>query len=104
MAKNRKVSNHDGVHKSAGRGYPGQTLFMDLVGPLNMMPCGSKYALTMQDGFSRYSIGVPIPEKSAEVVASKLLDRWILNFGCPAQLHSDQGTEFKNKVWDELCD
>ena len=49
-------------------------------------------------------MGVLIPEKSTEVVASKLLDRWFLNFSCPAQLHSDQGTEFKNQVWEELCD
>ena len=36
LTKEKKLNTHDGQHRAAaGHGYPGQTLFIDLVGPLN---------------------------------------------------------------------
>ena len=54
LAKEKELNTHDGQHRAAaGHGYPGQTLFVDLVGPMNVTPDGSRYALTMQDAFNR---------------------------------------------------
>ena len=105
LAKRKKLNTHQGQHRPAsGHGYPGQTLFMDLVGPLSTAPNNYKYVLTMQDAFSRYALGTPILCKEAETVAHALMEKWILHFGCPSHIHSDQGTEFKNTVWSALCD
>ena len=37
-------------------------------------------------------------------MAKVLLDEYITVFGCPDAIHSDQGTEFKNQVWHDICD
>ena len=33
-----------------------------------------------------------------------LLDNWITKFGCAVRIHSDQGKEFCNNIWNQLCD
>ena len=58
----------------------------------------------MQDGYSRYTTAVAIPNKEAAVVANAVLNGWITKYGCPTTIHSDQGTEFKNVLWTELMD
>ena len=58
----------------------------------------------MQDGFTKYAQCFPIRNKEATTTAQSIIDHWISQYGCPAALHSDQGTEFKNQVWVELCD
>ena len=63
-------------------------------------PC--KYVLSMMDHLTRYAILTPIPNKSADTVAKVIIDRIISIFGPPEMLHSDQGTEFENKVIHQL--
>lgn len=63
-------------------------------------PC--KYVLSMMDHLTRYAVLTPIPNKSAETVAKVIIDRIISTFGPPEMLHSDQGTEFENKVIHQL--
>ena len=77
---------------------------MDLFGPLPESNKGDCYVLTCQDGFSKFAVAHPIPCKEAEVVANQLIETWITKFGCPETIHSDQGTEFENKIWHALCD
>ena len=36
--------------------------------------------------------------KTAEEVASNIMDKFISTFGCPQAFHSDQGKEFCNTV------
>ena len=104
LAKTTAVKTHATIHKARKSGFPGERLFVDLVGPLPEDDQFNNYVLTMQDSFSRYSLAVPLPTKEAAVVAGKLLDEWICKFGMPGIIHSDRGTEFKNKLWAELMD
>ena len=62
------------------------------------------FICTMQDGFSKFVSAAMIPCKEAPVVANAVLEGWITKFGCPDQIHTDQGTEFKNKLWKDLMD
>ncbi len=77
---------------------------MDLVGPLPETQAGHKYILTMMDGFSRYVSATTIPCKEASVVANQLLEHWICQFGTPVRIHTDQGREFCNMIWEQLMD
>ena len=60
---------------------------MDLVGPLGDGQSGPRYILTGEDHFTRWVTAVPIPI-----------------YGCPEEIHSDQGKEFTSKLWVELMD
>ena len=104
LAKIQQVNLKNGEHKPRRHGFPGEVLYIDLVGPMPETNKGDRYIATMQDGFSRYCAASTIPNKEASTVANALLDTWITRFGCPVRIHSDQGKEFHNKIWHQLCD
>ena len=70
LQKIQKTDNKDAIHKPHKIGYPGEVLFLDLVGPLPETPDGMKYILTYQDGFSRFVCTSLIPCKEAAIVAN----------------------------------
>ena len=102
LAKAR-VNNKDCVYRPRKSGFPGERLNVDLVGPLPQTPQGNRYILTIEDSFSRFCQAVPIPNKESKTVADALIDRHVCCFGCPLEILSDQGGEFVNKTWKELC-
>ena len=104
LAKIQQVDLKSGQHKPRKHGFPGEVLYIDLVGPLPETEKGDRYIATMQDGFSRYCAACTIPNKEASTVANALLDTWVTKYGCPVRIHSDQGKEFHNKIWHQLCD
>ena len=104
LAKETQVKQRDTVHKPRKHGFPGEVLYVDLVGPLPRSDKGSVYVCTMQDGFTKFVTAVPIPNKEATTTANAILEGFITKFGCPNRIHTDQGTEFKNALWADLCD
>lgn len=104
LAKIQKTNLHATVHKPRRHGYPGEVLYVDLVGPLPETDRGDKYITTMMDGFTKYVTAVTIPNKEAPTVANAVIEGWVTKFGCPARIHTDQGKEFVNKIWDQLMD
>jgi hypothetical protein len=63
---------------------------------------GNKMVLVMTDTFTKYAEVIAIPNKEAETVAMEIIIHWICRFGSPIQIHSDNGTEFVNKLNKEL--
>ena len=102
LAKAR-VNDKDCAYKPRKSGFPGERLNIDLVGPLPVSPSGCKYILTIEDAFSRFVQAIPIKTKEAKHVADALIERHICTFGCPLEILSDQGGEFVNRTWEELC-
>ena len=41
--------------------------------------------------------------EKASTCFNALLKKWISAFGCPEELHSDQGRYFVNYLWEDLC-
>jgi transposase InsO family protein len=58
--------------------------------------------LIMTVVFTKYAEAIAIPDKQAETVAMEILIHWICRFRSPVQIHSDNGTEFVNKLNKEL--
>ncbi len=56
----------------------------------------------MTDAFTKYAEAIAIPNNEAEIVAMEIFIHWICRFGSPVQIHSDNGTEFVNKLNKEL--
>ena len=104
LAKIQQVDLKGGVHKPRSHGFPGEVLYLDLVGPMPETDKGDKYIMTMQDGFSRYCTAATIPNKEAATVANALLDAWVTKHGCPVRIHTDQGREWHNAIWHQLCE
>ena len=44
----------------------------------------------------------PIPDQTAESVARKFTGEFVCRFGCPYELHSDQGRNFESKLFAEV--
>ena len=81
-------------------GSPGELLSIDLTGP-HPPSEGCRYILTAQDCFSKYLFLLPLRDKTAEHVATALMDVYI-NHGFYAAIKCDMGSEFVNSVQAEL--
>ena len=64
---------------------------------------GSKYVLVMVDHFSRFVVLAPLQDKSAKQVAHALVTHLFCPYSTPRVLLSDNGTEFRNSVMEEIC-
>ena len=103
IAKQQKPKQRDTTHQPVTKkGYPGELLFIDLVGPLNVTKNNHRYILSIEDGYTRFVQAIPLINKEAKTVARALCNQYITTFGCPTQIHSDQGTEFTNRIMQEL--
>jgi hypothetical protein len=65
---------------------PNIRLHLDLFAVPRTSSTGNKYVVVMTDAFSKWVELVPIPEKSAEVVAEAVFNRWICQFACPKEV------------------
>jgi len=81
---------------------PNQRIHIDLFGPLKTLSQGNKMVLVMTDAFTKYAEAIAIPNKEAGTVAMEIFIHWICRFGSPIQIHSDNGTEFVDKLNKEL--
>ena len=60
------------------------------------------YCLTAIDLFSKFLFAIPIKGKSAPVVAAAFLDQVIGQGGSVLAVHSDNGKEMKNKLFERM--
>lgn len=74
---------------------------LDLVGPLPPSN-GFTYILTCVDRYTRWPQACPVRDPSAETVAKAFIDSWIPNFGVPAFVTTDRGTQFTCSLFREL--
>ena len=81
---------------------PWETLAIDLL-QLPLTTEGHKYLLVAIDHFSRFSILVPLTDKTATSVARALIDEVFCKFNTPKVLLSDNGTEFNNQILNAIC-
>ena len=79
-------------------------VMIDFVGPFQEARSHKfRYALQLQDVFSRFLIFEPTVDSTAQTAAAVLKNRWISIFGMPSTLRSDRGKHFTAEVFEELC-
>ena len=76
--------------------YKGERVSGDLMGPFRISTNGNKYLLTMCDHYTRFSLLIPIKDKTAPIVAQAILERYICQLGHFRLLQTDSGSEFVN--------
>lgn len=64
----------------------------------------TKDILVITDHFTKYAVAVPTPNQKARTVAKALWDHFIIHYGFPERLHSDQGPDFESKTIKQLCE
>ena len=63
----------------------------------------SIWYLHMIDIFTRFSAGAIVRTKEASVVGDKIIKQWIGIFGAPRKMFNDNGGEFANEQFIQLC-
>ena len=83
---------------------PFDRICVDTIGPLPIdSDSDSEYILVIIDAFSRFVKLYPIKDTSAKAAFNSLLD-WIGMFGIPAEMVSDNGTQFANELVEQFLE
>ena len=89
--------------KSYLSGIKFERIAIDIAGPFVKSDSGYSYILVVVDYFTKYAEIYPLQNMEAETVAEAVFKGWIKRFGCPRELHSDQGKQFESLLFQELC-
>lgn len=63
---------------------------------------GKENILIITDVFSKFALAFPIKNQKASTVTKVLVEEIFNMFGCPEQVHSDQGRNFEGQLIEEL--
>ncbi|KAL0231599.1 hypothetical protein GEMRC1_011003 [Eukaryota sp. GEM-RC1] len=74
---------------------PFESLHVDTIGPLPKDIQVNVYVVVFVDSFSRFTVLVPLSKLNATQVVCAI-------FGIPAAVHSDNGPEYANHIFEEL--
>lgn len=64
---------------------------------------GTKNILVITDHFTKYAVAVPTSDQKVKTVAKALWNHFLIHYGFPERLHSDQGRDFESSVIKDLC-
>ena len=84
-------------------GAPLDRLYTDILGPLPETPRSNRYVLVVTDHFTKWVEIFPVPDQTATTCANVILNEVIARYGCPYDLHSDQGRNYESEIFSELC-
>ena len=82
---------------------PMEFISMDLIGDFTPSSKGNKYALTIICMLTGYTFCIPIPSKKASDVITAYIDNVYSKFGGSKKILSDNGTEFKNQLFEKIA-
>jgi hypothetical protein len=83
--------------------HPFERCALDIVGPLTETTSGNKYILTFQDDLSKFLLAIPVSQQDAETIAREFVLNVVLKFGAPAQILTDQGSNFLSDMFKNMC-
>jgi hypothetical protein len=82
--------------------HPNLRIHADLFEPMLTADSNKKFVLCITNAFTKYAVVTAIANKEAETVADAIFKDWFAKLGIPAQIHTDGGKEFVNKLSAEL--
>ena len=105
LCASRKPSTHQNKAnlKQYLLGEPMERVAIDIMGPLPKSSSGNKYIMIVVDYFTKWAEAYAIPNQETITIADKLVHEFIARFGCPREIHTDQGRNFESKLFKEVC-
>ena len=85
-------------------GSPLEPVHIDILGPFTPSSKGNQYVLMIVDQFTKWLECFPLPQQKAEETAKCVVDGFISRFGCPLEIHTDQGKNFDGKLFASVCE
>lgn len=80
-----------------------KTVALDIMGPYPRTSTGKRFLLVVTDLFTRWVEAFPVNNTKTKTIASILEREFFPRWGYPAQLLTDNGTQFVGKVWRNFC-
>ena len=101
---NKQVVRYNKLHFEASLA-PMKFISMDLIGEFHPPSSkGNRYALTVICMYTGFVFCIPLKTKSPEDVVQAYIDRVYSQFRGSEKVLTDNGTEFKNKLINEVCE
>ena len=82
--------------------WPFDKIAIDLVTECEMSTSGNKHILTIIDHLTGWLEAFPILDKSVDTIVSTFINHYLPVHMCPRYILSDNGTEFKNQLMDQV--
>ena len=101
--RNLQIVPYDKLHFDAAT-FPMEFISMDLIGEFYPpSKSGHKYALTVICILTGYVFCIPLKTKQASEVVQAYIDNVYAKFGGSLKILSDNGTEFKNQLFEQVA-
>ena len=101
--RNKQVVKYATLHFDVAT-FPMQFISMDLIGEFHPPTTkGKRYALTVICMLTGYVFCIPLKTKTAEEVLQAYIDNVYSKYGGSLKILSDNGTEFKNKIFEQIA-
>ena len=101
--RNKQVVKYATLHFNVAT-FPVEFISMDLIGEFHPPTSkGKKYALTVICMLTGCVFFIPLKNKTAEEVLQAYIDNVYSKFGRSIKILSENGTEFKNKVFEQVA-
>ena len=81
---------------------PFNKIAINLVTECETSTSGNKHILTIIDHLTGWTEAFPIPDKSADTIVSTFINKYLPVHMCPWYILSDNGTEFKNNLMNQV--
>ena len=81
---------------------PFDKIAIDLVTECETSTSGNKHILTIIDHLTGWPEAFPLPDKSVDTIVSPFINKYLPIHVCPGYILSDNGTEFKNNLMDQV--
>ena len=98
-----RLRSHQAPLKRFPASRPLESVAMDLLGPLPTSSKGYRFLLVMTDRFSKMTHALPLKSITALSVSHAFVNHWVLHYGPPAVVLSDNGSQFTSKLLQYLC-
>jgi len=82
--------------------YPLELVCFDFL-TLEQSKGGFGNILVITDHFTKFAMAVPTKNQTARTTAEAFFNNFIMHYGIPSRLHSDQGANFESEIVKELC-
>ena len=81
----------------------GDHVHLDILGPFCESEAGNRYVVIIVDQFSRWLEMVPLTIQDAESIARAFFESYVVRFGAPFVMHTDQGRNFDSAMMKSFC-